>query len=195
MNRILSIQGGMAGGKTTLARKLEGQMDGVYFTYENPYPIVEKRKSKNLDIYTKDGFVENQRLFIEAEVKRFNSLPNGKVIFDRGPEDIEFYTLHFPGANGFDWEMEQLLKEELQELRRCRSDIILYLDASEETLCKRKQNDFNRRRSAFNKNMELYKFEKEWYKQLNTRFLNVDNKTAVQVEKWTLEFLKEIDFL
>lgn len=39
MNKILSIQGRVAGGKTTLAKKLEEQIDSVYYTYENPYPI------------------------------------------------------------------------------------------------------------------------------------------------------------
>ncbi|MFB5089464.1 AAA family ATPase [Psychrobacillus sp. PGGUH221] len=195
MKRILSIQGGMAGGKTTLTKKLEEQIDGLYFTYENPYPIVEKRENKNLDIYTKDGFVENQRLFIESEINRFNNLPDGKVIFDRGPEDIEFYTLHFPIANGFNWDIEQLLKDELQELRRCRSDIIIYLDASEETLYKRKHSDLGKRRNAFQKNIKLYKFEKDWFMQFNTKFLDVNNKTSEQVVEWTLEFLKKNNFL
>lgn len=185
----------MAGGKTTLTKKLEEQIDGVYFTYENPYPIVEKRENKNLDIYTIDGFIENQRLFIEAEINRFKNLPDGKVIFDRGPEDIEFYTLHFPIANGFKWDIEQLLKDELQELRRYRSDIILYLDASEETLYKRKLSDFTKRRNAFQKNIKLYKFEKDWFMQFNTKFLDVNNKTSEQVGKWTLEFLKKNNFL
>ena len=83
-------------GKTTLTKRLEEQIKNVYFTYENPYPIVKQKDSKKLDIYKKEGFVENQRLFIESEINRFNNLPEGKVIFDRGPEDIEFFTLHFP---------------------------------------------------------------------------------------------------
>ncbi|NDI33939.1 hypothetical protein [Chengkuizengella sediminis] len=69
MNSILSIQGGMAGGKTTLAKKLENQLSDVYVTYENPYPIIKLRELKHLDISTKVGFIENQRLFIEAEIK------------------------------------------------------------------------------------------------------------------------------
>lgn len=185
----------MAGGKTTLTKRLEEQIDNVYFTYENPYPIVRKSKSQGLDIYTEDGFVQNQRLFIETEIKRFNYLPNRKVIFDRGPEDIEFYTLYFPMANGFKWDIEQLLKDELQELRRCRSDIILYLDASKETLNKRKQSDLSRRRSSFDKNIKLYQFEKNWFEQFKTKFVDVNNKTPEQLEKWTLNFLKEINFL
>ncbi|WP_219915625.1 AAA family ATPase [Mesobacillus zeae] len=186
----------MAGGKTTLTKSLEClQKKDVHFIYENPHPIIAKRINKKLDIYTKDGFIENQRLFIEAEVQRFKDLPDGKVIFDRGPEDIEFYTLHFPVANGFSWRIEQELKDELQELRRCRSDFILYLDASENTLRQRKQDDIKRRRNSFNENLKLFKFEKDWFKQFNTRVVDVNHQSPQQLEEWTLNFLKEIHFI
>ncbi len=195
MKKILSIQGGMAGGKTTLVKRLEKQLNDVHFTYENPYPIVRKRRDMNIDIYTEKGFIANQRMFIEAEIKRFNDLPNGKIIFDRGPEDVEFYTLHFPKANGFEWDIEEQLKEELQQLRKCRSDIILYLSANEETLQSRKQHDLNRGRSSFNQNMKLYKFEREWFLQFNTKNVDVNDKTPEEIEEWTLWFLKKINFL
>lgn len=134
-------------------------------------------------------------MFIESEIKRYNNLPNGKVIFDRGPEDIEFYTLHFPIVNGFDWDIEQQLKDELKELRMCRSDFILYLDASEETLRHRKENDINRERGSFIENLKLYKYEKDWFKQFNTKVIDVNNKTPEQLLGWTLNFLNEIHFL
>lgn len=190
----LSIQGGMAGGKTTLTKRLEKQLKNVYFTYENPYPIVKQRKSKKLDLYTKEGFVENQRLFIASEIKRYHSL-EGKTIFDRGPEDTEFFTLHFPIANGFDWDVEQLLKEELEALRMCRSDVILYLDTSEKTLFLRRKRDQIRKRNSFEKNIKMYPYEKDWFKQFNTKFVDVNQKTPEQVEDWTLRFLKEISFI
>lgn len=195
MNIILSIQGGMAGGKTTLTKRLEKQLENVYFTYENPYPIVRQRDGKKLDIHTKEGFIENQRLFIDAEIKRYNNLPKGNIIFDRGPEDIEFYTIHFPIANDFDWDIESLLKDELEALRKCRSDIILYLDASEETLFLRKQRDQYRRRNSFEKNIKLYKYKKDWFKQFNTIFVDVNNKTPNQLEERTLKLLKEMGFI
>ena len=88
-----------------------------------------------------------------------------------------------------------LLKEELEALRKCRSDVILYLDANEETLFLRKENDQNRRRNSFEKNIKLYKFEKEWFKQFNTKFVDVNNKTPEQLGEWTIKFLKEITFI
>ncbi len=39
---VISLQGPMASGKTTLAKRLEKR--GFRVIYENPYPIVEKRK-------------------------------------------------------------------------------------------------------------------------------------------------------
>lgn len=80
LKRILSIQGGMAGGKTTLVKRLEEHLLDVHFTYENPYPIVRKRDDLNIDIFTEEGFIANQRLFIEAEIKRYHELPNSKII-------------------------------------------------------------------------------------------------------------------
>lgn len=44
MTCIISLQGPMASGKTTLARRLEQR--GFQIVYENPYEIVEKRKNK-----------------------------------------------------------------------------------------------------------------------------------------------------
>ncbi|MEM5015539.1 AAA family ATPase [Metabacillus indicus] len=194
LKKVLSIQGGMAGGKTTLAKKLETIMSDVFFSYENPYPNLVKRKNMNLDISTREGFVENQRIFIASEIERFHHLPDGKVIFDRGPEDIEFYTLHFPLANGYDWDVENDLQHELQELRRCRSDYILYLDANEETLRRRKQSDKTRGRSSFEQNMKIIGFEKEWFSQFNTKVVDVNQLTPHQLEKITIKFLEEIHF-
>ncbi|PFM67589.1 ATP-binding protein, partial [Bacillus thuringiensis] len=52
---VISLQGPMASGKTTLAKRLE--RCGLSVIYENPYPIVEKRKRLNLDMNSKEGFI------------------------------------------------------------------------------------------------------------------------------------------
>ncbi|WP_256941215.1 ATP-binding protein [Bacillus sp. EAC] len=193
----ISFQGGMASGKTTLIKRIENRLrdKDIIFTYENPFPVVEKRKKLNIDIHTEEGFLANQRLFIENEIDRFNQLPDCKVIFDRGPEDIEFYTIHFPIANGVNWHIESDLEQELIKLRKCRSDLIIYLDASEETLRKRMLNDKNRSRNSFEQNMKLYQFEREWFSQFNTTFVNVDKRTPVEMEDWMIKFFKEHNFL
>ena len=59
MAYVISLQGPMASGKTTLAKRLE--RCGFSVIYENPYPIVEKRKQLNLDMNSKEGFILNQK--------------------------------------------------------------------------------------------------------------------------------------
>lgn len=43
MTYVISLQGPMASGKTTLAKRLEQYELSII--YENPYPIVEKEKN------------------------------------------------------------------------------------------------------------------------------------------------------
>lgn len=89
----LSIQGPQAVGKTTAIKAIEPCFKEVIFSYENPFPIVKKRKDLGLDISIEGDFIKNQRLFIEAEIKRYRVLENQAVVFDRGPEDTECYTI------------------------------------------------------------------------------------------------------
>jgi hypothetical protein len=102
---VLSLQGPQAVGKTTVLRRLQKRLPGVHFDFENPYPVVAKRNRLGLDINTKAGFIANQSLFIKAECQRYRSLPEGRVVMDRGPEDSEFYTLTHPQRLGVDWDI------------------------------------------------------------------------------------------
>lgn len=183
MRTILSIQGGMASGKTTLAQALEDAYPELHIYYENPYPIVQKRKELGLDIRTEDGFVENQRLFIQAELERFHHFPDGHIILDRGPEDLEFYTLHYPQVHGHDWDMEFRLKTELEALRRCRSDLILYLQAPEHLLRERRDADQTRTRQSFAQHEPLWKLEQNWYEQFPVHPIDTTAKTLEQVRQ------------
>ncbi|PEK22778.1 ATP-binding protein [Bacillus pseudomycoides] len=189
MTYIISLQGPMASGKTTLARRLEKH--GFPILYENPYGIVEKRKNLNLDIYTKEGFITNQRMFIEAKIKEIQNARGRIVIFDRGSEDIEFYTIYFPKLIGMDWDIENELKDELYKLRRCRSDEIFYLDVSKKILQERKKNDNTRRRSTFEKQLELAEIEKQWYKQFPVTYVNTDEATVEETERYFMKWVKE----
>lgn len=177
MAYVISLQGPMASGKTTLAKKLE--LHGLSVIYENPYPIVEKRKQLNLDMNSKEGFIANQKMFIEAKIKEFQNAKGSVVIFDRGPEDIEFYTIFYPTTIGKEWDIETelkdelyKLKDELYKLRECRSDAIFYLDVSESNLYDRKNNDRTRNRSTF---------EEQFY--VDTNRLSADT-LGVYFMKW-----------
>ncbi|MGG2064986.1 AAA family ATPase [Bacillus sp. S14(2024)] len=189
MRNIISLQGSMASGKTTLAKRLEQK--GIRIVYENPYPIVQKRKEMQLDIGTKEGFIANQKLFIEAKIEEFQQLPNDITIFDRGPEDIEFFTLHYPKLIGENWDIEREMSNELRELRKCRSQAIFYLAASKEVLQKRKEFDDVRQRSTFEEQIKLIEIEKRWYEQFPVTYLNVDAKSVEEVEYCFTKWLEE----
>ena len=189
MTYVISLQGPMASGKTTLAKRLEQY--GLSIIYENPYPIVEKRKELYLDMNSKEGFITNQKMFIEAKIKEFQNVKSSVIIFDRGPEDIEFYTLFYPKMIGKEWDIETELKDELYKLRECRSDAIFYLDVSKENLYDRKNNDRARNRSTFDEQFKLVEIEKEWYKQFPITYVNTNVLSVDELEAYFIGWLRE----
>ncbi|MCU5470852.1 ATP-binding protein [Bacillus paranthracis] len=188
MAYVISLQGPMASGKTTLAKRLE--RCGFSVIYENPYPIVEKRKRLKLDMNSKEGFIANQKMFIEAKIKDFQNAKGSVVIFDRGPEDIEFYTLFYPMVIGKEWDIEIELKDELYKLRECRSDAIIYLDVSESNLYDRKNNDRTRNRSTFEEKFKLVETEKDWYKQFPVTYVDTNRLAVDALESYFAKWLK-----
>ncbi|MDL2417622.1 AAA family ATPase [Bacillus tropicus] len=189
MTYVISIQGPMASGKTTLAKRLERQ--GLSVIYENPYPIVKKRKVLNLDMNSKEGFILNQKMFMEAKIKEFQNVKDAVVIFDRGPEDIEFFTLFYPTIIGEEWDIETELKDELYKLRECRSDAIFYLDATKKNVYNRKNSDRTRNRSTFEEQFKLVETEKDWYKQFPVTYVDTNRLTAEELEVYFMRWLKE----
>ncbi|HFK1753045.1 TPA: AAA family ATPase [Bacillus cereus] len=186
---VISLQGPMASGKTTLAKRLEKRRFRVI--YENPYPIVEKRKKLNLDMNSKVGFIMNQKMFMEAKIKEFQNVKNSVVIFDRGPEDIEFFTLFYPTIIGEEWDIETELKDELYKLRECRSDAIFYLDVTKKNVYARKNNDRTRNRSTFEEQFKLVETEKDWYKQFPVTYVDTNRLTVNNLEVYFMDWLKE----
>ena len=63
-----------------------------------------------------------------------------------------------------DWEVEQALKPELDAVRACMPDRILFLNASEETLRRNKQNDSTRSRNFFDHHLRYFlPLKKAWF--------------------------------
>ncbi|QUW35505.1 AAA family ATPase [Bacillus cereus] len=186
---VISLQGPMASGKTTLAKRLEKR--GFRVIYENPYPIVEKRKKLNLDMNSKVGFIMNQKMFMKAKIKEFQNVKDSVVIFDRGPEDIEFFTLFYPTIIGEEWDIETELKDELYKLRECRSDVIFYLDVTKKNVYDRKNNDRTRNRSTFEEQFKLAETEKDWYKQFPVTYVDTNRLTVDDLEVYFMDWLKE----
>ena len=180
----------MAVGKTTCLRQLEPTLPEINFSYENPSPIVKKRNSLKININEESGFIENQRIFISAEIERYSSLPSGVTVFDRGPEDTECYTLNYPKLTNKKWKVHEILKRELLELRQCEVDKILFLTASDDELKKRMLLDNTRGRSTFN--LDAFRIYEEWFlKNKSIDILDVTNLTFQEqtnkIKNWLLK--------
>lgn len=98
---------------------------------------------------------------------------------DFGAEEIEFYTLNYPKSIGADWEVENALKKELEEVRKCLPNRILFLDASDDVLREHKQNDSTRSRNFFEHHLtNMMPLKRKW-------FLDKDNVDVL----WLITYL------
>lgn len=189
MGLILSISGCKAVGKSTL---IEGLKKSI------PDLIVRegfRRVKTGYDTLTEEGYYMNQRVYIDREIKEFKKyLDSGKiVVLLRGPEDLEFYTRHYPKINNKIWSLENNLKNELLKLSECRSDIILYLDAKIETIMKRKINDETKPRENMDEWLNHWQpyIEKHIKSLENTIVLETDNLASEDVLNFTLQLIQK----
>jgi len=191
--RIISLEGGPAVGKTTLAKNLQKLLPDIYFNYEDPAIAINKARELNLDKNKEADFVANQKIFITETIKRCQNLPVGTVILDLSPEETEFHTFSWPKFINQDWDMEKNLKSELAQLRQYRSELILYLDCSPEILRQRKTADQTRNRGSFDQYLSgLHQLRKEWFNHLNhVTIKRVDNMTEIQLVDWAINWLRE----
>ena len=128
---ILSLQGSMAVGKTTAVRYLQENVPYVNISYEINTDIIDEVKRRQLDKNKYEDYLEIQKLWLNKEVVRYNKAKDFNCsIMDFGAEEIEFYTLNYPKTIGQEWEIENALHEELDQVRKCMPTRILFLDAS-----------------------------------------------------------------
>lgn len=99
-------------------------------------------------------------------------------------------TINYPKAIGADWDVEVALGDELERVRKCMPTRILFLDATEETLRRRKQSDPTRTRSSFEYHLKhLMPLKRIWFSKMsNVDYLLVDNmprqEVAMRVKQW-----------
>ena len=181
---ILSLQGCMAVGKTTAVRYLQENATYINISYEVNRDIVEEVKRRKLDKNVYEDYLEIQKLWLNKEVVRYEkALKYPCSIMDFGAEEIEFYTINYPKSIGKDWEVENALKSELNGVRKCLPDRILFLDASDEVLRSHKENDDTRSRSFFEHHLQnLMPLKRKWFlERENVDVLMVDDLSAVDV--------------
>jgi hypothetical protein len=196
MPYIVSLQGGMASGKTAVASYIGQHVPDVTVCHEDNSAVQAQVRAAGLSKFILYDFVEIQRLHIEAAINRFyKCIRSGRSVLDTGPEETEFYTLFFPQSIGMDWDMERFLAPELARLRNCRPDGILFLDARNETLRRRREADPARSRNSFEHYMtHMHRQKKEWLLPSRiTTFLQVDGKSEEEVGAAAVKWLKSFE--
>ena len=181
---ILSLQGAMAVGKTTAAQYLHTHTANVQVCFENNSSVIAQVARLGLDKRRYPDYIRIQRLWIRNEVNRWkNTEGHPCSVMDFGAEEIEFYTLHYPQSIGENWPVEQDLAPELAQLRQCMPQRILFLDAAEEELRRRRENDATRSRGFFDHYVEhLLPLKRKWFlSRSDVDVLRVDDLTPEQV--------------
>lgn len=188
---ILSLQGCMAVGKTTAADYLRENVPYVNVSYERNADVIQQVKDRKLDKNKYADYLEIQKLWIRKEIERYReAIKFPCSIMDFGAEEIEFYTINYPKSINQDWEIESALKDELESIRKCMPVRILFLDASEETLRYRKENDPQRTRTFFEHHLNCFMpLKREWFSKKDTvDYLFVDHlsqrEVAWKVKEW-----------
>lgn len=186
MSIILSLQGCMAVGKTTAVNYIRNTVPYVNIDLEDNEDVIKQIKLWNLDKNTFDDYIEIQKLWIEKEIFRWEKAQKYNCsIMDFGAEEIEFYTINYPKSIGANWNVKDKMHNELEKLRKCMPNRILFLDASESVLRRYKDNDKTRSRNFFEYHLKyLLPLKKKWFLQKeNVDVLNVDNLGENEVDK------------
>jgi uridine kinase len=187
---ILSISGCKAVGKSTLIEGLKKNIPNV---------IVRegfRKMNTGYDLMIEKEYYENQKLYLKREIEELEYFKNQKkiVILLRGPEDLEFYTFHFPKIYNKNWDIKSNLHEELIKLSKYRSDYIIYLDASIKTILKRKMNDKTKKRENMDewlKNWQPY-IEKYLKSLNNTIIFSTENLNQNEVLNGVLILIEKL---
>lgn len=195
---ILSLQGCMAVGKTTAIKYLQKNAPYINISFEDHTDVIEEVKRRGLDKNNYQDYLEIQKLWLHKEVVRYQkAIEFPCSVMDFGAEEIEFYTINYPKSIGVDWEIENALKPELDEVRKCLPDRILFLDASDEVLRSHKQNDSTRTRNFFEHHLQhMMPLKRAWFiGRKNVDVLRVDNLSAEEVgqkvKEWCDDCMRE----
>ena len=154
--------------------------------FENNSSVIAQVARLGLDKRRYPDYIRIQRLWIRNEVNRWkNTEGHPCSVMDFGAEEIEFYTLHYPQSIGENWPVEQDLAPELAQLRQCMPQRILFLDAAEEELRRRRENDATRSRGFFDHYVEhLLPLKRKWFlSRSDVDVLRVDDLTPEQVRQ------------
>lgn len=192
---IISIQGSMAVDKTTLLANLQKKFPDAIFSYEDVTPVIGDIHRKHLDKMVFEDYLAIQKIWIAHEVQRYQKVKDFPLVFmDFGAEEIDFYTRFYPQAIGQEWHVLSSLKNELTQLSDCLPDYIMFLEARNEMLRKRKASDNTRTRNFFDFQLEkLLPLKRKWFaKQRNVIFLGTDDLSNEEVAQQAAQLISQM---
>ncbi|MGH4036772.1 MAG: hypothetical protein ACRQFF_02865 [Sphaerochaeta sp.] len=178
----VNISGPMAVGKTTVIQKLVENNRNFCAIYENSMANNELFST----IYSREStpFGRNlkQMLYINDILQRLSEVDCDVVLLDKGIEDILFFwrnsnDLEFPNCkdNSFVDKVSCMVGDSL-------SDLIVYLDASDEVLNLRKTYDDTRSRGFFEQYIQNYREkEREYFLDIGAHIIQTDHLEVDQI--------------
>lgn len=191
---VISVQGCHAVGKSSLVVGLRNSLPTVECYCENTAQVDKKKHDTHLRMDVEEEYYQIQEWYVALEALRFQGLPSYKtVVLDRGPEEKDFYIRHYPRIvlrQG--WDVEDRFAAQLQKLRDCRSDRILLLAASRETILRRYSGD-EKRRPTFETWLEKWHPEVDaFFRSLpQTVVLTTDYLSKAEVLAWTITWIEQ----
>ena len=188
----LSLQGCMAVGKTTAIKYLQQYAPYVNISYESNSDVIEEIRQRKLNKNRYEDYVEIQKLWLLNEIRRWEQAQKYPcTVMDFGAEEIEFYTMNYPKSMGWEWEVEKALEPELESVRKCMPDRILFLNASEDVLRRHKEMDRTRSREFFEYYLtHLLPLKRDWFfNRPAVDILNVESMNSSEVGERVKEWV------
>ncbi len=176
------ISGPMAVGKTTVIEKLLPHAKDSAALYENAKHNNQLFNSMYSRVESLFGRDLKQMIYINDVIERLSTLENPIVFVDKGIEDILFFwkrsiILEFETKKNCSlvWSITDAIQDSF-------SDLIFYLDAKDDTLLSRKDNDASRSRNFFDEYMRCYRLEeREYFIRLGAICIETDHLSPNEV--------------
>lgn len=189
MGKIFALEGPKGVGKTTLLKNLK-----ILCPDLDIFEGFQLNKSEcNLNSKTK--FYVNQKIYINQKISQYKEIRNTKnnSIVTRGTENILMFTLKYSSLYNFKYNSKKKLKKEIKNLNLYKSDLIIYLDASNKNILKRCSNDNIKNRKNIEEWMKLWIIQlKNWFKKYDyLKIIDTNNKSPMDVAKEVKKIIEE----
>jgi thymidylate kinase len=173
---IVSVEGFKGVGKTTLIAGLKAEFPHFLCTTgEQKLQCLKMNPLKEGDAESNFYFTRRILVAYFSDIWERRT-PGQTIIFDRGPEELEYFTLHYPRQLGCDWNVEKNLNRELDVLRRMKSDLIVFLDVEEEVLSQRRRSAAKKRSGDAGTDLLNSKHMRSFFERLPcVRFLDTSS--------------------